>query len=202
MIKVIFLDLGKVIIDFDPAIPLAQLTHYSDLPMPKIKELISKTDVLSNFDMGMFSEKDFYTAMVRDLKLDISKEDFNNLWNSLFLPVPLLSETLLVDLTHYYPVFLLSNTNEIHFKFIWQHYPIVRHIENHLLSYELKKMKPNQSIYQIAISRSGVLPKEIFFADDRIENVEGAKTAGINATLFESESQLKIAMRQAGIMID
>ena len=202
MIKVIFLDLGKVIIDYDPAIPLAQLTQYSELPMPKIKEILSKTDVLSNFDMGTFSGKDFYTAMGRDLKLDISKEDFKNLWNSLFLPVPLLSETLLVNLTRDYPVFLLSNTNEIHFEFIWQHYPIVRHIENHLLSYQLRKMKPDRSIYQIAIGRSGVLPKEIFFADDKIENVEGAITAGINATLFESESQLKLAMRRIGIRID
>ena len=202
MIKVIFLDLGKVIINYDPAIPLVQLTQYSELPMPKIKEILSKTDVLSNFDMGTFSGKDFYTTMGRDLKLDISKEDFKNLWNSLFLPVPLLSETLLENLTRDYPVFLLSNTNEIHFEFIWQHYPIVRHIENHLLSYQLKKMKPDQSIYQIAIARSGVLPKEIFFADDKIENVEGAITAGINATLFKSESQLKLAMRRTGIRID
>ena len=202
MIKVIFLDLGKVIINYDPAIPLVQLTQYSELPMPKIKEILSKTDVLSNFDVGTFSGKDFYTTMGRDLKLDISKEDFKNLWNSLFLPVPLLSETLLENLTRDYPVFLLSNTNEIHFEFIWHHYPIVRHIENHLLSYQLKKMKPDQSIYQIAIARSGVLPKEIFFADDKIENVEGAITAGINATLFKSESQLKLAMRRTGIRID
>ena len=202
MIKVIFLDLGKVIIDYDPAIPLAQLTQYSELPMAKIKEILSKTDVLLNFELGIFSGKDFYTAMGRDLKLDISKEDFQDLWNSLFLPVPLLSETLLVNLTRDYPVFLLSNTNEIHFEFIWHHYPIVRHIENHLLSYQLQKIKPNQSIYQIAIARSGVLPKEIFFVDDKIENVEGAITAGINATLFESENQLKLAMRQAGIRID
>ena len=55
MIKVIFLDLGKVIINYDPAIPLVQLTQYSELPMPKIKEILSKTDVLSNFDMGTFS---------------------------------------------------------------------------------------------------------------------------------------------------
>ena len=202
MIKVIFLDLGKVIIDYDPSIPLAQLRKYSILPIPKIKEILSKTDVLSNFDMGTFSGKDFYTAMGRDLKLDISKEDFKNLWNSLFLPVPLLSETLLENLTRDYPVFLLSNTNEIHFDFIWQHYPVVWHIENHLLSYQLRKMKPDPSIYQIAISRSGVLPEEIFFADDRIENVEGALSAGIQATLFESERQLTLALSLAGIRIN
>ena len=202
MIKVIFLDLGKVIIDYDPSIPLAQLTKYSILPIPKIKEILSKSDILSNFDLGIFSKEDFYIAMCKDLKLDISKEEFKTLWNSLFLPVPLLSETLLLSLKLEHSIFLLSNTNEIHFDFIWQHYPVVWHIENHLLSYQLRKMKPDPSIYQIAISRSGVLPEEIFFADDRIENVEGALSAGIQATLFESERQLTLALSLAGIRIN
>ena len=64
MIKVIFLDLGKVIIDYDPSIPLAQLTHYSALPIPKIKEILSKSDILSNFDLGIFSKEDFYSINI------------------------------------------------------------------------------------------------------------------------------------------
>ena len=83
-----------------------------------------------------------------------------------------------------------------------KNYPLVRHIEDRLLSYELGCLKPEPSIYRIAIDRAGVLPEEIFFADDRPENVEAARQAGIVATCFQSERQLKLALGRAGVVVE
>jgi putative hydrolase of the HAD superfamily len=202
MIKVICLDMGKVIIDYDPAIPLASLGTRSALSMPEIKQVLTDREPLLRFDRGQYSRSDFYQSMCARLRLDVSIEEFEQLWTSLFLPEPLLSESFLLSLKRRYRLLMLSNVNEVHFEFIWKNYPLIRHIEERLLSYELGCLKPDPSIYRIAIERAGVRPEEIFFADDRPENIEAAREAGIVATCFRSEQQLRSALSRAGVVVE
>lgn len=202
MIKVICLDLGKVIVDYDPTIPLNALGTRSALSMPEIMQVLADREPLLLFDRGHYSRSEFYRTMCARLQLDVSTEEFEQLWTSLFLPEPLLPESFLLSLKRRYRLLMLSNVNEVHFEFIWKHYPLVRHIEDRLLSYELGCLKPEPAIYRIAIDRAGVRPEEIFFADDRPENVEAARQAGIVATCFQSEQQLRLALGQAGVVVD
>ncbi|MCY3759243.1 MAG: HAD family phosphatase [Acidobacteria bacterium] len=202
MIKVICLDLGKVIVDYDPTIPLNALGTRSALSLPEIMQVLTDREPLLLFDRGRFSRSDFYRTMCARLQLDVSTEEFEQLWTSLFLPQPLLPESFLLSLKRRYRLLMLSNVNEVHFEFIWKNYPLIRHIEDRLLSYELGCLKPEPAIYRIAIDRAGVLPQEIFFADDRPENVEAAREAGIVATCFQSEQQLKLALGQAGVVVE
>ena len=202
MIKVICLDLGKVIVDYDPTIPLNALGTRSALSLPEIMQVLTDREPLLLFDRGRYSRSEFYRTMCARLQLDVSTEEFERLWTSLFLPEPLLPESFLLGLKRRYRLLMLSNVNEVHFEFIWKNYPLVRHIEDRLLSYELGCLKPEPAIYRIAIDRAGVRPQEIFFADDRPENVEAARQAGIVATCFQSEQQLKLALGQAGVVVD
>ena len=202
MIKVICLDLGKVIVDYDPTIPLNALGTRSALSMPEIMQVLSDREPLLGFDRGHYSRSDFYRTMCARLRLNVSSKEFEQLWTSLFLPEPLLPESLLLSLKRRYRLLMLSNVNEVHFEFIWKNYPLVRHVEDRLLSYELGCLKPEPAIYRIAIDRAGVRPEEIFFADDRPENVEAARQAGIVATCFQSEQQLRLALSRAGVVVE
>jgi len=202
MIQVICLDLGKVIVDYDPTIPLNALGARSALSMPEIMQVLADREPLLQFDRGHYSRSDFYRTMCARLRLDVSTREFEQLWTSLFLPEPLLPESFLLSLKRRYRLLMLSNVNEVHFEFIWKNYPLVRHIEDRLLSYELGCLKPEPAIYRIAIDRAGVLPQEIFFADDRPENVEAAREAGIVATCFQSERQLKLDLGRAGVVVE
>jgi putative hydrolase of the HAD superfamily len=51
-------------------------------------------------------------------------------------------------------------------------------------SYELGIIKPERAIYDYAVEGLGVHPSEVLFLDDRPENVEGARAAGLHAALF------------------
>jgi len=53
-------------------------------------------------------------------------------------------------------------------------------------SYELKLVKPQREIYEHATRGLKVAPHETLFLDDRPDNVEGARTAGLQAQLYES----------------
>jgi putative hydrolase of the HAD superfamily len=62
-------------------------------------------------------------------------------------------------------------------------------------------MKPDARIFELAIQKAGVAPENIFFTDDRTENIEAAQRAGIQALLFQSETQLKRDMLSRGMAV-
>jgi len=58
------------------------------------------------------------------------------------------------------------------------------HFDQVTFSYELGVIKPEAEIYSHAIEGLGVDAAEALFLDDRPENVEGARAAGIHAEVF------------------
>jgi len=201
MIRVIYFDLGKVIIDFDPTVAVRQVMKITALPGSEVTKFLTEDPSLCEYECGRISTPDFYQCVLDRLKLNVSLENFKRLWADIFLPEPLISESFLATLKKNYRLILLSNTNEIHYEFIMQRYPILHHIEEHVLSFQVGSMKPESRIYEVAIEKAGVPAEEIFFTDDRIENVEAAKSAGLQAVQFRSEEHLKREMIRLGISL-
>jgi len=54
-----------------------------------------------------------------------------------------------------------------------------------IISAEVGAVKPDAKIYQIALERVGVKPKEIVFVDDFAINIEGCEKVGIKGILFK-----------------
>jgi FMN phosphatase YigB (HAD superfamily) len=201
MIEVIYFDLGKVIIDFDHTRAAQKLLKLTPLSLKEAMAVLSDCELVSEYETGRMSSEEHYREVCRRLQMGISMEKFRELWGSMFLPQPLLSESFLKGLKKQYRLMLLSNTNEIHFEFIIQNYPILGVIEERLLSYQAGCMKPEARIFELAIKKAGVAPENIFFTDDRSENIEAAREAGIQALLFQSEAQLKQDMLSRGMVV-
>jgi len=53
------------------------------------------------------------------------------------------------------------------------------HFDQVTFSYELLSAKPEAKIYRHVVKELGIAPEEALFLDDRRENVEGAKAAGL-----------------------
>jgi glucose-1-phosphatase len=199
MIEVVYLDLGKVLIDFDYAVAGQRILEISPLPLSEIAKVLSESKLLFEFETGKLSAIEYYKIICEALKIQIALDEFRILWGSMFLPEPLVSEEFLQNLKRKNRVILLSNTNEIHFEYLVERFPILSQIEERLLSYQVGYMKPDPQIFQLAIEKAGRVPEKIFFADDRIENVEGARAAGIQAIQFKSEKQLRLELNDRGI---
>ena len=201
MIQVIYFDLGKVIIDFDHSRAAQELLKVTPLSLKEAMAVLSDGELISEYETGRLSSQEHYRKVCRRLQMEVSIEKFGELWGSMFLPEPLVSESFLRALKKRYRLMLLSNTNEIHFDFVIRHYPILRVIEERLLSYQAGCMKPEARIFELAIRKAGVAPENIFFTDDRLENIEAAQRAGIQALLFQSETQLKRDMLSRGMAV-
>ena len=161
MIKVIYFDLGKVIVDFDHALAIREVMKVTPLSLAKVTEVLSNNPLINEYETGKISTAEFYRLVSHRLRLEAPLEKFKQLWGNMFLPQPLLSESFLQSLKKRYRLILLSNTNEIHFEFVEERYPILGHIEERVLSYQVGCMKPDEKIYHTAVAKAGVPPEEI-----------------------------------------
>lgn len=77
-------------------------------------------------------------------------------------------------------VYLLSNLKQIDFEYLKQKLDI-NIFEKVFLSYKLRCMKNGTKIFQILIDELNINPNNIYFFDDKEENINNAKKVGINA---------------------
>jgi len=157
---------------------------------------------VQRFETGLVEPADFVAQLSALLDLRISYDQFCRIWSSIFLPDPLVPESLLKGLSSRYRLLLLSNTNAIHFEMLERTYPLLRHFHDRILSHRVRALKPSPAIYQEAIKRAGCPPAEIFFTDDIADYVEAAKREGIDAVQFQSSEQIERELRARGVNWD
>lgn len=199
MIRAILLDLGKVIVPFDFAICYRAIEGRISLPVATIRNRIRATELVPQFETGLIEPEDFVRRLCAALEMEISYDDFCDIWSSIFSRNTLITEEFLIALANHYPLVLVSNTNRIHFEMIQQNYPLLRHFKSLVLSYKVQAMKPCPVIYQAAVAAAGCDAAECFFTDDIQEYVDGARRLGIDAAQFRGADQLVLDLRARGV---
>jgi putative hydrolase of the HAD superfamily len=87
------------------------------------------------------------------------------------------------------PVYALSNIARHHMEAIERNWPgIFDRATGLFLSYEIGARKPDAKIYHHLLENLGVKGSQCLFLDDRAENVEAARAAGIQAHRFIPEN--------------
>jgi FMN phosphatase YigB (HAD superfamily) len=199
-IKTIFFDLGNVIIPFDFKRAYSRLQPLCDYPATEIPARMRGTDLVSRFESGQIEPQQFVKEFSALLELRINYDEFCDLWTSVFLPEPLIRDSLFAELGRRYPLMILSNTNPIHFNMLRENYPLLRHFDHCVLSYEVGALKPHAEIYEKAIARAGCNGAECFFTDDLAVNVEAARKHGMDAVQFHSAAQLEEDLKARGLL--
>ncbi len=199
-IEAILFDLGKVLVDFDLLPMLEKLTACCSKPAD-LEHLMRDAELLHRFESGQMSNAQYYEHVCSATGLNMEPAAFWSAVESIFAPGLIVSESLLESLSARYPLILVSNTNEVHARYIQANYRIFDYFRHKVLSFEVRSVKPDRRIYEKAIELSGRRPGELFFTDDRPENVEAARQLGIHAHRFISEADLVVALREAGVEV-
>jgi glucose-1-phosphatase len=198
--KAIVLDLGNVVIPFDWQRGFQALSEHSPYPPEEVRRRIKETGLFKPFERGEMEPEDLARRIGDALDLNVSFEKFRELWSCIFLPETIVPEQMLARLRAAgLRLLLLSNTDVIHYRWVMEKYPIMRQFDDCVLSFELGFRKPEPEIYHETVRRAGCTPREIFFADDLAENVEGARQSGIDAVHFESLALLEQELRSRGV---
>jgi putative hydrolase of the HAD superfamily len=195
VIKTILFDLGNVIVPFDFKRAYARLGPLCNCEPACIPARIRSTDLVTRFETGRVGPEQFVEELSGLLGLKITFAEFCDLWTCIFLPQPLIGESLLESLASRYRLMLLSNTNPIHFDMVKANYPLLRHFHDCVLSYEAGALKPSPKIFQVALERAQCQPEECFFTDDILINIDAARKHGMHAVQFQSAAQLEVELR-------
>jgi FMN phosphatase YigB (HAD superfamily) len=201
MIKAVIFDLGKVIVPFDFSRAYRAMADFCPYTPEDIPKRIGAVpgDLLRRFESGQVEPQHFVEQLCEILELQIEYKRFCEIFSSIFLPGALIPESLLEGLRRRYRLLLLSNTNAIHFPMVRENYPLLRHFDDYILSYQVGAMKPSPRIYEEAISRAQCAASECFFTDDIAEYVAAARQAGMDAVQFQSAAQIQSELTERGV---
>lgn len=191
MTKAILFDLGNVLVPFHVERAYSQLAERTGLPIPDVAERIRQSGLYNTYESGGLETGDFLDRFSNVLGLKCTYDEFREIWNSIFLPETSTSEELVVELKQRYRLVLLSNTNALHYGWLREKYPILRHFDAYTLSYEVKAMKPDNRIFAAAVANAQCDPGECFFTDDIENYVQAARNFGIDAEQFTGEPTLR-----------
>ncbi|MEJ1933406.1 HAD family phosphatase [Nostoc sp. NIES-2111] len=189
--KTILFDLGNVLVPFEIQRGYQAFSELTGLPPQAIATRLQNSTVYADYESGRLNTEEFHQSMQELLQFSFSIVTLREAWNRIFLPEPATSEDLLLALKKNHRLVLLSNTNELHFHWLREHYPLLGHFDAYTLSYEVQAMKPEAAIYQRAIQLAQCEPHECFYTDDIPKYVEAARTHGIRAEPFTTEAQLR-----------
>jgi HAD superfamily hydrolase (TIGR01509 family) len=206
MIKLVVFDLGNVIVPFEHrqiVVKLLKKTRGKIVCSPN--EFFSflfdtENGFVNLFDEGRISSLEFFVTVRDRYGLEMDFEEFKTIWNAIFWDNPDVNEAIHFLKGKGFPVFLLSNTNELHFSYILKHFPIIHTLDEWILSFEVGAKKPQKRIFDVVLQKMDVKPEEVFFVDDINEYVEAARSYGFQGMVYKDPEGLWEGLRTTGIL--
>jgi putative hydrolase of the HAD superfamily len=192
-IKAVFFDLGNVVIDFDHLIAVEKITAHSGTAKQDIFQLIFDSGLTELFEEGKIAPEVFFTRLKDTLALTLDYERFVPIWNEIFFVTQRnrFVHDAIRQLRGHVPVFLLSNVNELHFRYIEERFRVSQLFDKLILSYEVGARKPSAAIYRAAVLAAGCAPQEIAYFDDRADLITAARALGLHGLQFSGAEQLQ-----------
>ena len=184
----LYFDLGNVIAPFDVQRACRQMAEVLDISAESIRQQIIDGPIQVAYETGKLTTDDFLEEICRLTNSSPDRrvllEAYNNMFELAESVVRLIQQLRNVG----YRVGLLSNTCEAHWRFcVEERFPVLGQLfDVQILSYEVQAMKPDRRIYEAAARAARTPAEEIFFTDDRQENIDGACRAGFDAVLYET----------------
>jgi len=200
MRKAFAFDLGKVLFDFDYSLALEKIKDKLGVSPNCVIDALFFDDFALDFEKGIISGYDFYLKFKESFKAEISYPEFIDSWCKIFSLNEEVVE-LVKRLRLLYPVYLISNINELHFNYLYQQWKEVFLLFDKLfLSFKIKAVKPEKRIYE-ELFKEGFLPEEIIYIDDRQDLIEEGKKLGLRCFQFKELNSLIKDLKKEGIYI-
>ena len=188
-------DLGNVLlpIDLDKTYEAFALlsTQYN---AAEIKQITLDESLWSAYEAGLQTDREFEAFLVNRLQLVCTSEQFHFGFNSLLLRFDEKLCHYIKDLKSRFPIYLLSNTSNIHSNLFLQtnfpNYHIFDAFTKVHLSFQMGVVKPDVSIYHQVVVENQLHDHQVVFFDDNVHNIESATNFGWEAILIDPNNSL------------
>lgn len=184
-IKNLIIDFGGVLIDLDRQ---RCIENFKRLGLPDVEvvlDIYHQQDFFQKYEKGLITSAEFRDVIREKIGKPVTDAQIDDAWNSFLVSIPAAKLDLLLNLRKDYVVYLLSNTNEIHWQWSCRHafpyktFRVENYFEHIYLSYEMNMAKPDAEIFQKVLDDTGIIPAETLFIDDSAANCRAAEALGI-----------------------
>jgi putative hydrolase of the HAD superfamily len=197
-IKNIIFDLGGVVLDIDEKVVYQELEKMG-INVSELAQSKEFMEIMSRFDTGIYTASTFRKKIKALLGLEkMTDQKFDSIWNAMLLDIPRERIEALEKVKQHYKIFLMSNSNEIHYDLY------VRDLQLRFGYDEFDKLfnksyfsfaehleKPDPRFFELILDHEGLLPEETLFIDDTAANIKVAKSLGINTYHISREELVR-----------
>ena len=187
MIKNIVLDMGNVLLDFNPDAVLDKFCS-SDEEKEVIRKELFEGPEWKMGDKGEIKDRDRFD-LIKDRvpeKYHKALRDCADKWDVCMIPLPGAREFCEYVKLHGFRIFVLSNASDLFYEYFPRLLPL-DFFDGVFVSSDYLMLKPDPVIYETFLLKYGLKADECLFIDDRKENVSGAKIVGFNGFCFDGD---------------
>ena len=183
-IKNILFDFGGVIINIDHQ---RVEKAFMNLGVGNFDELYSKAQqshLFIDLEKGLIEPEEFREGLRKISGLNVNDELLDSTWNEIIGDYPPERIELLKKISANYNLYLLSNTNIIHYSYYISKFMKEFGFDFNSLfdktywSFKIGKRKPDKESYEFVADDSGIVPGETLFVDDSEQNIMAAMESG------------------------
>ena len=198
MLKNIIFDLGGVLLDVD----FKRTTKaFEDLGIQNPEALITQftaNDLFQQLEKGLLTDIEFYETFRNTTHTTLSNQQIKNAWNALLGDYRLSSLEFLTSLASNYHLYLLSNTNKIHYdsfvktlKNTSSYSSLESFFTKAYFSHDIHLRKPDKEIYEFVLQDAHLIATETLFIDDTFTNLPEAAAIGIHTHLLTAGNKIE-----------
>ena len=191
-IKNIIFDFGGVICDLEIGRSVEKFKAFGP---PKAEFSGNKEEqdrqfelLVETYETGLITSQQFRETIRNHYSLPPSDQAIDNAWNALLAGIPEPRIRLLENLRETYRIFLLSNSNEIHYQCYredlqkqYGYRDFDEIFEKAYFSYIMHLRKPDPAIFEFVLKENKLDPAATLFIDDTPVHIDAARKLGINA---------------------
>lgn len=198
-VDLLVFDMGHVFIDFEWEAVCRGFCTRAGRSIEELRAVFVEVSKLG-YESGRINTDDFLAELNTRLSCSLTREEFTEIWTTSFRENEHMA-VLLNKLKSQRALYLLSNTNEVHYEWLQSRYDVARHFEELILSYKVGSSKPELAIYQEVLKRSGMAAERCLFVDDLEPNINAANQVGMQTILFRGVDDLKSKLTTYGFNV-
>jgi putative hydrolase of the HAD superfamily len=200
-VRNLIFDLGGVLLDIDYFRTRQAFIALGITDIDSYYHQSHSNPLFARLERGEIESAPFYEGLRQSTGLALSDTEIENAWNAMLLDFRESSIRYLQSLKGQYQLFLLSNTNQIHYEAFlnrhqhqFGHLRFDEHFDAAYYSHLIKKRKPHADAYLHIIDAHGLRLEETLFIDDTQKNIEGAQAVGMQTMWLPAGDLVEIAL--------
>lgn len=150
--------------------------------------------LFAKLEKGLITNETFYEQFREATATQLTNLEIETAWNAMLGNFRKSSIAILPKLKQRYNLFLLSNTNDIHYKAFCKIYQqqfgshnFDDHFHKAYYSHLYHERKPETIAYEVILAENNLNPHETLFVDDTMKNIAGAQAAGLKTLFIQKE---------------